>query len=223
MMQFLFKQIRKNEIPFTLIELLVVIAIIAILAGLLLPALNRAKEMAKKTQCVSLLKGIGVSFQMYTEDYYGFLMPQRAIGNKWWHEYYYEYANLDIKKKPSRYFCPKSNVMGTKDQEYVAGIYAINRNFTMTLDGNNVFQHKMRVMMIKRPAMTIELADGRGASMPGIDWIENANPLGGYSVRWNHPGNQCNGLFFDRHVQSLPMIPNGWRPSLVIFKWDQTP
>src|SRR5436309_13422117 len=67
-----FKRARAGVGGFTLIELLVVIGILAILAGLLLPALARAKDQAKRAKCIANQKQLGLAAIMYTDDNNGY-------------------------------------------------------------------------------------------------------------------------------------------------------
>lgn len=75
----------KQKRRFTLIELLVVIAIIAILASLLLPALNMARRQAELILCLSNMKQVGQTFHLYAGDWDGFLPPEKYENdNHYW-------------------------------------------------------------------------------------------------------------------------------------------
>ena len=77
----------KKHHSFTLIELLVVIAIIAILAGMLLPALNNARQRARTASCMSGLKQLGTALTFYAQDNDDVAPPTLYSGNTSWCAY----------------------------------------------------------------------------------------------------------------------------------------
>ena len=92
---------RKVCLAFTLIELLVVIAIIAILAGMLLPALGKAKETARRTKCLNNTRQLGLAHVLYADDYNGHYPPRGGANGNWPTQLLPYYQEIDLLRCPS--------------------------------------------------------------------------------------------------------------------------
>ena len=114
---------KKRLRNFTLIEHLVVVAIIAILAGILLPALNSARDKAIQTQCLNQIKSMTTAAIMYCDNFDGWLMPvkEAPLANRpdpMWsanrafldlaHIKYADYEPLYSHYWKSKYICPRA-------------------------------------------------------------------------------------------------------------------
>jgi len=175
--------LQRRRRAFTLIELLVVVAIIALLAAILFPVFNRARENARRASCQSNLKQLGLAFMQYNQDYDQYwpvgvgAADNSGIGGTGWAGPILTYVkNQQVFTCPSDIMSPSSYWQSTDGLSELSYIYNQNFGTWPGNPGNGAPISPLNDALLGGPSLSVVLCEGAfgsSTSMSGGFWPSN--------------------------------------------------